>query len=119
MSAPEHAGARHLSVTDGHCSAWPGRLACAIGPNGPGAPSLLRPLSPRRKHRLSASCTGAVLGQLPRSGLISGAPGSLVGDARSAHGLGALMRAAAPLAGLKKLEHQMTAEMDRAAGQNQ
>jgi hypothetical protein len=39
--------------------------------------------------------------------------------ARSAHGFGALMRAAAPLAGLKKLEHQMTAEIDRTVGQNQ
>jgi hypothetical protein len=39
--------------------------------------------------------------------------------ARSARELGALMRAAAPLAGLKKLEHQMTAEIDRTVGQNQ
>lgn len=38
--------------------------------------------------------------------------------ARSARELGALMRAAAPLAGLKKLEHQMTAEMDRTVGTN-
>jgi hypothetical protein len=36
--------------------------------------------------------------------------------ARSAHGLGALTRAAAPLPGLKKLEHQMAAEIDRIVG---
>jgi len=39
--------------------------------------------------------------------------------ARSAREFGALMRAAAPLAGVKKLEHQMTAEIDRTVGQNQ
>ena len=39
--------------------------------------------------------------------------------ARSAHGLGALMRAAGPLAGLKRLEHQVTAEINRTVGQNQ
>jgi hypothetical protein len=41
------------------------------------------------------------------------------GKARSAHGLGALMRAAAPLPGVKKAERQMTAEIDRTVGQNQ
>ena len=38
--------------------------------------------------------------------------------ARSAHGLSALLRAAAPLAGLKKIEHQMAAEIDRTVGNN-
>lgn len=39
--------------------------------------------------------------------------------ARSAHELGALMRTAAPLAGLKKTEHRMAAEIDRTTGKNQ
>lgn len=39
--------------------------------------------------------------------------------ARSAHELGALMRAAAPLGGLKKTEHRMAAEIDRTTGKNQ
>jgi hypothetical protein len=36
--------------------------------------------------------------------------------ARSAHGLSALLRAAAPLKGLKKIGHQMAAEINRAMG---
>ena len=36
--------------------------------------------------------------------------------ARSAHGFSALLRAAAPLKGLKKIEHLMAAEIDRAVG---
>ena len=36
--------------------------------------------------------------------------------ARSAHGFSALRRAAAPLKGLKKIEHQMAAEVNRAVG---
>jgi hypothetical protein len=39
--------------------------------------------------------------------------------ARSAHGLGALMGAAAPQAGLKKAERQMAAEISRTVGKNQ
>jgi hypothetical protein len=39
-------------------------------------------------------------------------------DARSAHGFSALLRAAAPLKGLKKIEHQMAAEIDRTVGKN-
>jgi hypothetical protein len=41
-----------------------------------------------------------------------------VNKARSAHGFNALLRAAAPLAGLKKIEHQMAAETDRTVGKN-
>lgn len=37
-------------------------------------------------------------------------------NARSAHGFSALRRAAAPLKGLKKIEHQMAAEVNRAVG---
>jgi hypothetical protein len=39
-------------------------------------------------------------------------------NARSAQGLSALLRAAAPLKGLKKIEHQMAAEIDRTVSKN-